>query len=44
MKTYGIVEVELHAFLISALDGVECSGSRSGCFTPGERADFTLWI
>jgi hypothetical protein len=35
MKTYWGVEVQLHAFLISELDGGEWSASRSGRFTPG---------
>jgi hypothetical protein len=35
MKTYGLVEVWLHAFLISALDGDEWSTSSSGFFTSG---------
>jgi hypothetical protein len=34
MKTYGEVEVCLHSFLISAVDGYEWSALRSGCFTP----------
>jgi hypothetical protein len=35
IKTYGGVEVQLHAFLISALDGDDWSAPRSGRFTPG---------
>jgi hypothetical protein len=37
-EAYWGVELQLHAFLTSALDGGEWSTSRSGCFTPGERA------
>jgi len=37
MKTYWGVEVQLHAFLTSALYGCEWSDSRSGLFTPGAR-------
>jgi hypothetical protein len=44
MKTYWGVEVELHAFLTSALDGDEWSTSRPGRFTPRERAPRTHWI
>jgi hypothetical protein len=32
------VEVYLHLFLTSALDGGEWSASRTGRFTPGEMA------
>jgi hypothetical protein len=39
MKTYWGVEVQLHAFLISALDGGEWSASRTGRFDPWERAE-----
>jgi hypothetical protein len=39
MKTYGEVEVLLHAFLTSALDGGEWSASRPGRFIP-----ITHWI
>jgi hypothetical protein len=35
MKVYGGVEVQLHAFLISALDGDEWSASHPIRFTPG---------
>jgi len=38
------VEVQLHAFLISALDGGEWSASHSSRFIPGERAPGTQWI
>jgi hypothetical protein len=38
MKTYGVVEVKLHAFLISALDVEECLPSRHGYFTTAESA------
>jgi hypothetical protein len=32
------------SFLIAALHGVEWSASRSGHFTPGEKAPVTHWI
>jgi hypothetical protein len=35
MKTHGEVEVQLHAFLTSALDGGEWSASRPGRFARG---------
>jgi hypothetical protein len=41
MKTYWGMEVELHAFFTSALDGGEWSASRPGRFTPTERAPGT---
>jgi len=44
MKTYGGVEIQLHAFLTSALDGGEWSASRPGHFTPGETAPGTHWL
>jgi hypothetical protein len=44
MKTYWGVEIQLHAFLPSALDGGEWSASGTGCFTPRERAPGTHWI
>jgi len=39
MNTYASMEVQTHAFLISALDEAEWSASRLGLFTPG-----THWI
>jgi hypothetical protein len=36
MKTYGVVEVQLHAFLTSALDKDEWSVSRPDSFAPRE--------
>jgi len=41
MKTYWGMEVQFHAFLTSALDGVERWASRPGLFTPRERAPGT---
>jgi hypothetical protein len=38
------MEVQLHTFLSSALDGGEWSASRPGRFTPRERALGTHWI
>jgi hypothetical protein len=38
MEVYGVVEVELHVFLTSALNGGEWSALLSGRYTPGERA------
>jgi hypothetical protein len=38
------VEVQLHAFLTSALDGGEWSASRTGRFIPRERAPSAHWI
>jgi hypothetical protein len=43
MKTYGGVDLQLRAFLISVLDGGECSASRPCRFTPGRRAHVTHW-
>jgi len=36
-KTHGTIEIWLHAFLTSALDGDEWSASRPDYFTCGER-------
>jgi hypothetical protein len=44
MKTSSGVEIQLHAFLTSALDGGEWSASPTGCFTPRETAPGTHWI
>jgi hypothetical protein len=38
------MEVDLHAFVTSALDGGEWSASRHGRFTPREIAPGTHWI
>jgi hypothetical protein len=44
MKTYWGVEVQLRAFLTSALDGDEWLASRLGRFNPRERAPGTRWM
>jgi hypothetical protein len=44
MKTHGGLGVEIHIFLTSALVGGECSASRPGHITPGERDPVTYWI
>jgi hypothetical protein len=41
MKAYWGVEVYLHAFLTSALDGGEWSAKRPGHFTPMQRVPGT---
>ena len=38
------VGIQLHSFLISALDGGELLASRPGRFIPGERVPCTRWI
>jgi hypothetical protein len=43
MKAYGGVEVYIHVFLTSALDGGEWSASRPGRFTPGEKTPGNHW-
>jgi len=43
MQTDGEAEVQLHALLTSALDGVEWSPLRAGRFTPEERAPGSHW-
>jgi len=42
MKLYVGVEVQLHSFLTSAIDGGEWSASRSGRFAPNEGALYPL--
>jgi hypothetical protein len=44
MKTDEVVEVELHAFLTSAVDGGEWLVSQHGRFTPGIKSPATHWI
>jgi hypothetical protein len=44
MEMYGGVDVQLHTFLISALEGGQRSDSLLGRFTPRGRALFTHWI
>jgi hypothetical protein len=44
MKTYGGVDVQIHIFLTSALDGGEWSASHPGRFTPRETNHGTHWI
>jgi hypothetical protein len=44
MKAYWREEVQLHAFLTSALYGGEWLVSRPGRFTPFERVPGTHWI
>jgi hypothetical protein len=38
MKTYGGAELQVHAFLTSALDGGEWPASQIGCFFPEKGA------
>jgi hypothetical protein len=44
MKVYGVLDVEIHIFLTSALAGGEWSALLAGRFTSGERAPGTHWI
>jgi len=44
MNNYGGVEVQLKAFLTSALRGSQWSVSHLGRFTPEERTPDTHWI
>jgi hypothetical protein len=44
MRMYWGVEVWLHAFLTSALDGGEWSASRPGRFIPREKAPGNHWV
>jgi hypothetical protein len=42
MKANGVVDVEIHIFLTSALAGGEWSASRPGRFTPGKEPRYSL--
>jgi hypothetical protein len=44
MKAYGVIDVQMHIFLTSALVGGEWSASRPGRFTSEERAPGTHWV
>jgi hypothetical protein len=44
MKTYGGVNVKIHMFMISVLDGGEWTALRPGHVTPGERVPSAHWI
>jgi hypothetical protein len=44
MKAYRGVEVQIHVFLSSALDGDECSASHTGLCAPEERVPDFHWI
>jgi hypothetical protein len=44
MKAYGGVDIEIHIFLTSALDGGEWSASRPCRFTSRKGAFDTQWI
>jgi hypothetical protein len=44
IRRVGGVVLLLHAFLISALDGLKWAASHPGPFTLGERAPGTHWI
>jgi hypothetical protein len=44
VEAYWGVEVQLHSFLTSALDGGEWSDSRTGRSTTGERTPGIHWI
>jgi hypothetical protein len=44
METYEGVDVYIHVFLTSALDGGKWSASLRSCLIPGERAPHTHWI
>jgi hypothetical protein len=44
MKAYKGVNIQIHIFLTSALDGDEWSNSRTCRYAPGERVPGTHWI
>jgi hypothetical protein len=44
MKAYGVVDVQIHIFLTSALGGGEWSASCPSRFTPRKRAPGTHWM
>jgi hypothetical protein len=44
METYGGMDVQLHVFITSALDGGKWSASHPSYFTPGEGTYSTHWI
>jgi hypothetical protein len=44
MRPIGAVQVYLHSFFFSALDGGERLSSRPGRFIPGETVRRVLWI
>jgi hypothetical protein len=44
MKKYGGVDLYIHAFLISALDGCKWSASGPGRFASREKDPVTHWI
>jgi hypothetical protein len=43
MKAYGVVDVQIHVYLTSALIGGEWSASRTGRLTTGERIPGAHW-
>jgi hypothetical protein len=44
MKAYRGVEVQIHSYLTSALDGGEWLASRPGHFTPREKGPGIRWM
>jgi hypothetical protein len=44
MKAYGVLDLQIHIFVTSALVGSEWSASRPSRITPGERISVTNWI
>jgi len=39
----GVLEVQIHTFITSGLDGDECSASRLDRFTPRDKGPSTHW-